>query len=125
MKVNTTPGNVYRLEMFDGDTSLGGGAKTVISGIATWSLSNTDRIKIASGTDKIIMVKADVMTSDNSIAQSGGDFTVSLDSSTPIVIESESGNSQPVVGYKTTTTRTADTLNGALGSTQSSITTTT
>lgn len=111
--------------MFDGDTSLGGGAKTVISGIATWSLSNTDRIKIASGTDKIIMVKADVMTSDNSIAQSGGDFTVSLDSSTPIVIESESGNSQPVVGYKTTTTRTADTLNGALGSTQSSITTTT
>jgi len=124
LKANTTPGNVYRLELFDGSTGIGGGAKTVISGVATWSLSNTDRIKITAGSDKIITVKADIMTSDNSIAQSGGDFTVSLDSSNPLVIESESGNSQPVVGYKTTTTRTTDTINGSLSSTQSNIITT-
>lgn len=110
LKVNGAAGNVYKLSLDRNGSAVAGGAKNVIAGVATWNLSGSERIKIAAGTDAIINVKAEVMTSDNSIAQSGQAFSIGFDSNTPIVVESEAGASSQVIGFKGTTTKDAGAL---------------
>ena len=110
LKVNGAPGNVYKLSLDRNGSAVAGGAKNVIAGVATWNLSGNDRIKIPAGTDAIINVKAEVMTSDNSIAQSGQPFSIGFDNNSPLVVESETGASSQVVGFKGTTTKDAGVL---------------
>lgn len=121
LAVMSTPGNVYKLTL-EKDGKQVGGERTVIGGVASWNLTGSDRILLEAGKDALITVKADVMTSDNSVAQSGRAFQIGFAQNDPIKVESLSGDSSQIIGFKGTTTKPAGALAENLSSTIASVT---